>query len=338
MREAFLVAFVLKDESDIPYIKDGMKASRKEINVKGKEVFFDEVYFKITHFRILELSTFEMYDISVDDYCKSDLFILGLSNSVRDYYADSSSKWKKPKILKDISLNVKGYHRIMDRNSSFYTSGIDGIGIYCQIPFIYNNKPVYGDELVNLRFDNWYTKDLKIVINYITGDFGFYISNELLMGKDLVKFGIEYFIEDSRHLKSLSVIKDPRFGMLNIFILLGFLSEDCYIHNNEYAILYNYPKDGVVLFPSDIKNILLLENMSEVNCTLVVPPSASIKCLDDRFNIDNQYVVKFILSSKLSDKDLKDLVVNIGACPYNFDRKNIVERVKKDCNLDIEFY
>ena len=338
MGEAFLVAFILKDDSDIPYIKDGMKAYGKEIIVKGKEAFFDEMYFKITHFRILELSTFEMYDISVDDYCNSDLFILGLSNSVRDYYADSSSKWKKPRVLKDISLNVKGYHRIMNRSNYFYTSGIDGVSIYCQIPFIYNDKPVYGDELVTLRFDNWYAKGLKIVINYITGDFGFYISNELLMGKDLDKFDIEYFIEDSRHLKSLSVIKDPRFGVFNVFLLLGFLSEDCYIHNNEYAILYNYPKDGVVLFPSNIKNILLLENMSEVNCNLVVPPRASIKCLDDRFNIDNQYVVKFILSSSLSDKDLKDLVVNIGACPYNFDRKNIVERVKKDCNVDIEFY
>lgn len=36
MREAFLVAFVLKDESDIPYIKDGMKASGKEITVKER--------------------------------------------------------------------------------------------------------------------------------------------------------------------------------------------------------------------------------------------------------------------------------------------------------------
>lgn len=338
MGEAFLVAFILKDESDIPYIKDGMKADGKEIAVKGKDIFFDEVYFKITHFRVLDLSTFEMYDISVDDYCKSDLFILGLSNSVRDYYANSSSKWKKPKILNDISLNVKGYHRIMDRGNSFYISGRAGLGFYNKVPFVYGNEPVYGNELVTLQLDEWYVKGLKIVINYITGDFGLYISDELLMGKDLVKFDIEYFIKDSRHLKSLSSIKNFKFRVLNIFLLLGFFSEDYYIHNNEYAILYNYPKDGVVLFPSSIKNILLLRNIDEVSCTLVIPPSASIKCLADRFNLDNEYNVKFILSSKLSDKDLKNLVVNIGACPYNFDRENIVERVRKDCGVGIEFY
>jgi len=340
MGEAFLVAFILKDESDIPYIKDGMKADGREIIVKGEEVFFDNLYFKVTHFRVLDLSTFSMYDISVDDYCKIDLFILGLSNSVRDYYRDLSSKWKKPKILKDISLNVQGYHRIINRNNYFYDSGIKGVGFDCKVPFIYDNKPVYGDKLVILQFDEWCIRGLKIIINYITGDFGFYISNELLRGKDLAKFDIEYFINDDRHVKSISGIKDSKFGVLNIFLLLGFISEDYYIHNNDYAILYDYPKDGVILFPSSIKNILLLRNINEVahDCTIVVPPNSSIKCLEDRFNLDNEYGIKFVISDKLSDKDLKDLVVNIGACPYNFDRKDIVDRVKKDCGIAIEFY
>lgn len=338
MGEAFLVAFILKNKRDIHYIKDGMRAYGRETIVKGKEVFLDNLYFKVTHFRVLDLSTFGMYDISVDDYCKSDLFILGLSNSVRDYYKDSSSKWKKPKPLKDISLNVQGYHRIMNRGNSFYDSGIKGVGFNCKVPFIYDNKPVYRDELVVLQFDEWCIRGLKIIINYITGDFGFYICNELLRGKDLVKSDIKYFINDDRHVKSINGIKDSKFGVLNLFLLLGFISEDYYIHNNDYVILYDYPKDGVVLFPSNIKNILLLRNIDEFSCTLVVPPNASIKCLEDRFNLDNEYIIKFIISNKLSDKDLKDLVVNIGACPYNFDRKNIVDRVKKDCGIAIEFY
>lgn len=338
MGEYILVAFILKDKSDIPYIKDGMKSDGKEIIVKGKEVFFDEVYFKITHFRILDLSTFKMYDISVDDYCKGDLFILGLSNSVRDFYDTSSSKWKKTKILNDISLNFKGCHRIMNRGNSFYTSGREGLGFYNRVPFVCDNKPIYGDEIVTLQLDELYVKGLKIIINYITGDFGLYISGELLIGEDLAEFNMDYLIKDSRHLKSLNSIKDSRFGVLNVLLLLGFFSEDYYIHNNEYAILYNYPKDGVVLFPSSIKNILLLRNIDEVSCTLVVPLSASIKCLGDVFNLDSKYNIKLMLSSKLSDKDLKNLVVNIGACPYNFDRENVAERVRKDCGVGIEFY
>ena len=340
MGEAFLVAFILKDESDIPYIKDGMKANGREIIVKGKEVFFDNLYFKVTHFRVLDLSTFGMYDISVDEYCKSDLFILGLSNSVRDYYKDSSSKWKKPKILKDISLNINGQHRIVKKNRYSLSSGINGVGFDSKVPFIYDNRAVYGDELVILQFDEWYIKGLKIVINYITGDFGFYICDELLIGKDLVKFDIKYFIDDTRYVKGLSEIKDYRFGVLNLFFVLGFISEDYYIHNNDYAILYDYPKDGVILFSSSIKTILLLRNIGKVahNCTIVVPPNASIKCLEDRFNLDYEYGIKFVISNKLSYKDLKDLVVNIGACPYNFNRKDIVDIVKKDCGIAIEFY
>ena len=52
MSEYILVAFILKDKSDIPYIRSGMTSGDKEINIRGKELFFNEAYFKITHFRV----------------------------------------------------------------------------------------------------------------------------------------------------------------------------------------------------------------------------------------------------------------------------------------------
>ena len=40
MGEYILVAFILKDKSDIPYIRSGMTSGDKEINIRGKELFF----------------------------------------------------------------------------------------------------------------------------------------------------------------------------------------------------------------------------------------------------------------------------------------------------------
>ena len=38
--EYILVAFILKDKSDIPFIRSGMTSGDKEINIRGKELFF----------------------------------------------------------------------------------------------------------------------------------------------------------------------------------------------------------------------------------------------------------------------------------------------------------
>ena len=205
MGEYILVAFILKDKSDIPFIRSGMTSGGKEINIRGKELFFDEAYFKITHFRVFDLSTLSLKDISVDAYCKSGITILGLSNSVMDFYEDILSK-QRNKVIKDISLRINSLHPIVCRSRSYPRNGIKGIDSRSVIPFVFDDKPVYGSNLVIFEFFNYASLRLRTIVNYINGDISLYAGDDgLLFGDGLITSNMEYHLGDYRDLQALGL-------------------------------------------------------------------------------------------------------------------------------------
>lgn len=205
MGEYILVAFILKDKSDIPFIRSGMTSGDKAINIRGKELFLDEAYFKITHFRVFDLSTLSLKDISVDDYCKSGITILCLSNSVMDFYEDILSK-QRNKVIKDISLRINSLHPIVCRSKSYLMNGIKGINSRSVIPFVFDDKLVYGSNLVIFEFFNYTSLRLRTIVNYINGDISLYAGDDgLLFGDDLITPDMEYHLGDYRDLQALGL-------------------------------------------------------------------------------------------------------------------------------------
>lgn len=339
MGEYILVAFILKDKSDIPYIKDGMKSDGKEIIVKGKEVFFDEVYFKITHFRVFDLSTLSLKDISVDDYYKSGITILGLSNSVMDFYEDILSK-QRNKVIKDTSLSINSIHPIVCRSRSYLRNGIKGIDFRSVMPFVFDDKPVYGSNLVIFEFSNYTSLRLRLIVNYINGDISFYAGDaEVLFGDDLITPDMEYHLGDYRDLHALGIRGDSNFSFLNALSFIGYRVENCYAYNDDCVIIFDYPSNECIIVPSSVSKILLYRyNYDfECNCSIVIPPKASVKCLIDKFSLSKQYGITFIVSSKLSGDELDNLLSNIIDYECNEDEV-LIDKVKNSQGINIEFY
>ena len=340
MGEYILVAFILKDKSDIPFIRSGMTSGDKEINIRGNELFFNEAYFKITHFRVFDLSTLSLKDISVDDYCKSGITILGLSNSVMDFYEDILSK-QRNKVIKDISLRINSIHPIVCRSRSYLRNGIKGIDFRSVIPFIFDGKPVYGSNLAIFEFFNYTYLRLRLIVNYITGDISLYAGDDgLLFGDDLITSNMEYHLGDYSDLQTLGRIsRKSNFSFLNALLFIGYRIENYYLYNDNCAVIFDYPSNECIIIPSSVNKILLYRyNYDfECNCSIVIPPKASIKCLIDKFSLSKQYGITFIVSSKLSSDELNNLLSNIIDYECNEDEV-LIDKVKNSQGIDIEFY
>lgn len=341
MSEYILVAFILKDKSDIPFIRSGMTSGDKEINIRGKELFFDEAYFKITHFRVLDLSTLSLKDISVDDYCKSGITILGLSNSVMDFYEDILSK-QRNKVIKDISLRINSLHPIVCRSKSYLMNGIKGINSRSVIPFVFDDKLVYGSNLVIFEFFNYTSLRLRTIVNYINGDISLYAGDDgLLFGDDLITPDMEYHLGDYRDLQALglSISRKSNFSFLNALSFIGYRVENCYAYNDDCVIIFDYSSNECIIVPSSVSKILLYRyNYDfECNCSIVIPPKASVKCLIDKFSLSKQYGITFIVSSKLSSGELNNLLSNIIDYECG-DGEVLIDKVKNSQGIDIEFY
>jgi hypothetical protein len=339
MSEYILVAFILKDKSDIPYIRSGMTSDGKEINIRGKELFFNEAYFKITHFRVLDLSTLSLKDISVDDYCKSGITILGLSNSVMDFYEDILSK-QRNKVIKDISLSINSLHPIVCRSRSYLRNGIKSIDFRSVIPFLFDDKPVYGSNLVIFEFFNYTYLRLRLIVNYINGDISLYAGDaEVLFGDYLITSNMEYHLGDYRSLHTLGLRSDSNFSFLNALMFIGYRIENCYAYNDDCAIIFDYPSNGCIIVPSSVSKILLYRyNYDfECNCSIVIPPKASVKCLIDKFSLSKQYGITLIVSSKLNSDELDNLLSNIIDYECG-DGEVLIDKVKNSQGIGIEFY
>lgn len=339
MSEYILVAFILKDKSDIPYIRSGMTSGDKEINIRGKELFFNEAYFKITHFRVFDLSTLSLKDISVDDYCKSGITILGLSNSVMDFYEDILSN-QRNRVIKYIALSINSIHPIVCRSRSYLRDGIKGIDFRSVIPFIFDDKPVYGSNLVIFEFFNFTSLRLRLIVNYINGDISFYAGDaEVLFGDDLITPDMEYHLGDYRDLHALGIRSDSNFSFLNALSFIGYRIENYYLYNCDCAVIFDYPSNECIIIPSSVSKILLYRyNYDfECNCSIVIPPKASVKCLIDKFSLSKQYGITFIVSSKLSSGELNNLLSNIIDYECNEDEM-LIDKVKNSQGIDIEFY
>ena len=339
MSEYILVAFILKDKSDIPYIRSGMTSDGKEINIRGKELFFDEAYFKITHFRVLDLSTLSLKDISVDDYCKSGITILGLSNSVMDFYEDILSK-QRNRVIEDISLSINSIHPIVCRSRSYLRNGIKSIDFRSVIPFIFDDKPVYGRNLVIFEFFNFTSLRLRLIVNYINGDISLYAGDaEVLFGDDSITPDMEYHLGDYRFLQALGLSSESKFSFLNALLFIGYKYGNCYIYNDDCVIIFDYPSNECIIIPNSVSKILLYRyNYDfECGCSIVIPPKASVKCLIDKFSLSKQYGITFIVSSKLSSGELNNLLSNIIDYECNEDEM-LIDKVKNSQGIGIEFY
>ena len=177
MEKYLLVGLILKDASAIDKITE---IERIYFDL-DKSLRFDRLLFRVTHFRVLELSSLNLLDISISEYCTGDFDIYGVGKCIRDYYNRLSDDWET---IKSIKLNVNCLTEdYLDSRYSDWTTktDIDTELKYNNVPIIYDNKPVYGSSLVMLTDCEYggYNEEVKIYVDYITGETSIYLQGLL---------------------------------------------------------------------------------------------------------------------------------------------------------------
>lgn len=124
-----------------------------------------------------------------------------------------------------------------------------------------------------------------------------------------------------------------------LYLFIGYKYGNCYIYNDDCAIIFDYPSNECIIIPNSVNKILLYEYRYdfECGCSIVIPPKASIKCLIDKFSLSRQYGIAFIISSKLSGDELNNLLSNIVDYECN-EGEVLIDKVKNSHGIGIEFY
>ena len=183
MKKYLLVGLILKDASAIDKITE---IERIYFNL-DKSLRFDRLLFRVTHFRVLELSSLSLLDISISEYCTGDFDIYGVGKCIRDYYNRLSDDWETIKSIK-LNINCLTEDYLDSRYSDWTTkTDIDTELKYNNVPVIYDNKPVYGSSLVKLTDCEYggYNEEVKIYVDYITGETSIYLQGLLVYGKEI---------------------------------------------------------------------------------------------------------------------------------------------------------
>ena len=339
MEKYLLVGLVLKDASAINKITE---IERIYFNL-DKSLRFDRLLFRVTHFRVLELSSLSLLDISISEYCTGDFDIYGVGKCIRDYYNKLSEDWET---IKSIKLNVNCLTEdYLDSRYSDWTTktDIDTELKYNNVPVIYDNKPVYGSSLVKLTDCEYggYNEEVKIYVDYITGETSIYLEGLLVYGKEIEENSKFYRVDSEWEFVERHSI--TRLEHMDLLLDFGYTLGDGYISNNEIAIIFSLSDGNVMILPSDVKTVHTLIdgfNYCGITFSLVLPPKAKLKPIKDfQFSPSDNNNVKLVVSNSTSFDDLKEMVKNLGNHTYGLENKDdIVERLKEGCGIKLEFY
>ena len=346
MEKYLLIGLVLKDKNDIDKI---VELEEDYFENHGK-VKYSDLVFRISHFRVFELDTLSLLDISVNEYCTGDFDIYGIGKCVREYYNKLSEDWDT---IKSIKLNVNCFTEdALESRYSEWGSGINSDPekelAYNNVPVIYNNKPVYGSSIVELSDYNYggYNSEMKIYVDYITGEVSVYLERMLVYGKDLITddgfpFVKSYSIESDW--KFIERLPDDEFEHINLLLNFGYTSGNGYISNSDTAIVSNISHDTIVVIPSSVRTVATF--MNGYNCygitfSIVLPPRAKLKPINEfNFTPNDNNDVRLVLSDTTSFADLKEMAEALGSHTYGLENKDdVVERLEEGCGIKLEFY
>lgn len=346
MEKYLLVGLVLKDASAI----------NKIIGVDEKYFYTDNILrydsslFRVSHFRVLELSSLNLLDISISEYCTEDFNVCGIGKCVREYYNKLSEDWETIKSIK-LNVNCLTEDYLNSRYSPLNTkTDIDTELKYNNVPVIYDNKPVYGSSLVMLTDCEYggYNEEVKIYVDYITGETSVYLQGLLVYGKDIK--GVKEVTDTNKFYRIDSEWKfverhsSTSLEHINLLLDFGYTIGDGYISNNEMAIVFSLSDGDIMIIPSEVKTVhTLVDGFTYYGITssIVLPPKAKFKPTAGEFMFspsDNNNV-RLVVSNSTSFEDLKELVGDLGSHTYGLENKNdVVERLEEGCGIKLEFY
>lgn len=346
MKKYLLVGLILKDASAIDKITE---VERIYFNL-DKSLRFDRLLFRVTHFRVLELSSLSLLDISISEYCTGDFDIYGVGKCIRDYYNRLSDDWETIKSIK-LNINCLTEDYLDSRYSDWATkTDIDTELKYNNVPVIYDNKPVYGSSLVMLTDCEYggYNEEVKIYVDYITGETSIYLQGLLVYGKEIK--GVKEVADTNKFYRIDSewtfVERHSSTSLehMNLLLDFGYTIGDGYISNNEMAVVFSLSDGDIMILPSEVKTVhTLVDGFTYYGITssIVLPPKAKFKPTAGEFMFspsDNNNV-RLVVSNSMSFEDLKELVGDLGSHTYGLENKNdVVERLEEGCGIKLEFY
>lgn len=339
MEKYLLVGLVLKDASAINKIIE----IERVYFIMDNSLRFDSSLFRVSHFRVLELSSLNLLDISISEYCTGDFNVCGVGKCVKEYYDRLSEDWETIKSIK-LNANCLTEDYLNSRYSPLNTkTDIDTELKYNNVPVIYDNKPVYGSSLVMLTDCEYggYNEEVKIYVDYITGETSIYLEGLLVYGKEIEENSKFYRIDSEWEFVERHSI--TRLEHMNLLLDFGYTLGDGYISNNEIAIVFSLSDGNVMILPSDVKTVHTLIdgfNYYGITFSLVLPPKAKLKPIKDfQFSPSDNNNVKLVVSASTSFDDLKEMVKDLGSHTYGLENKDdIVERLEEGCGIKLEFY
>lgn len=337
MEKYLLVGLIARNKDDIDKIielESGYCSSNDDRILNYSDLFFD-----VTHFRVINMESFELIDISIDEYYTGDLDIRGVSPTLKRYY---SNLVEESNSIKYIKLNVNCLAKPDVVN---YKSDVE-IDYYLNcnnVPVIYDNKPVYGTSIVKLddrnSFTSGYNIRLYLYVDYINGDVSVYLEEILVIGNAIGKLDTIYNVTSKwRDGKGLIGIDH-----VNELLLFGFNAFDGYVSNGDTAIIYNFKASPTIIIPSTVTSVIICNRWvvhSDVDCTIVLPSKARLIATDG-FYFESRYNNKVVLmvSATLSLKDLEDMAVVLGLYNPSFKSKEeLADIISDKFNISLEFY
>ena len=337
MEKYLLVGLISRNKDDVDRL---IKLESEYCLINNEEdIAYSDLFFDVTHFRVIDTKFFELIDISIDEYYTCDLDIRGISNIIKRNYSNLVEESNNIKYIK-LNVNCLAKPDVVNYKSDVE---IDYYLKYNNVPVIYDNKPVYGTNIVKLTdrisFMSGYNIRLYLYVNYINGDISVYMEENLVLGNVIDNLDTIYSV--------CSIWRDGK-GLIGIdhvneLLMFGFNAFDGYVSNGDTAIIYNFKASPTIIIPSTVTSVIICNRWvvhSNVNCTIVLPPKARLTATDG-FYFESKYNnnVVLMISNELSFKDLEDMAVVLGLshCYYE-SKEEIADEIWEKLNIKLEFY
>ena len=337
MEKYLLVGLIAGNKDDVDRLIK-LESEYRLIN-NEEDIAYSDLFFDVTHFRVIDTEFLELIDISIDEYYTYELDIRGISNITKRNYSNLVEESDSIKYIK-LNVNCLAKPDVVNYKSDVE---IDYYLKYNNVPVIYDNKPVYGTNIVKLTdrisFMSGYNIRLYLYVNYINGDISVYMEENLVLGNVIDNLDTIYSV--------CSIWRDGK-GLIGIdhvneLLMFGFNAFDGYVSNGDTAIIYNFKASPTIIIPSTVTSVIICNRWvvhSNVNCTIVLPPKARLTVAEG-FEIERSYNNKVVLmvSNSVSFEDLKEMAVVLGLshCYYE-SKEEIADEILEKLNIKLEFY
>lgn len=336
MEKYLLVGLIARNKDDIDRIRE---LEREYYSSNDDRILnYSNLFFDITHFRVIDTESFELLDISIDEYYTCDLDIRGISSCTKS----ANNLIEESNGIKYIKLNVNCLTKLDILNCKS-DDEIDDYLKHNNVPVIYDNKPVYGSNIVKLddydSFTRGYNIRLYLYIDCIKGNVSVYLEENLVLGNAIGDLDTAYNIS-SKWRDTKGLIGGDH---VNELLMFGFTVGDGYISNGDIAIIYDLKLISTLIIPSSVTSVIICDRWvvhSNINCRIVLPPKARLTvAMGFEFNSKYNNKAVLMLSDTVSFKDLEDMDVVLGLSNYKFNsREEIVGAIRDKLNIDLEFY